>query len=185
MSKKALIVWAEGMEEIEAITPVDLLRRAAVEVIVAGLNALTVKGSRGVLFQADILLEKVPEDVDLLIFPGGHEGATNLSRSAKVKELILKQHAKKKWIAAICASPALVLSPTGVLSKKKASCYPGYEKYFEKDVQHSQEPVMIDGNIITSRGPGTAYPFSLTLIECLLGKSTAEAIAKATLFKNR
>ncbi len=184
MSKKALIIWADGMEEIEAITPVDLLRRAKVDVIVAGLNGLKVKSSHGAVFQADIILDKAPEEVDALIFPGGHAGAENLSKSEKVKERILKQHAKGQWIAAICAAPALVLAPTGILSKKKATSYPGYEKHFGSAVQYSQERVVVDGNIITSRGPGTAYEFSLALVERLAGKETADAIAKGTLFKS-
>jgi 4-methyl-5(b-hydroxyethyl)-thiazole monophosphate biosynthesis len=182
MKKRALIILAEGFEETEAIVPIDVLRRAGVEVIVAGLGSTSITGAHGITVQTDIVLEKLAELPDAVIFPGGMPGAENLAGSRKVKELILTMSAKGKIVAAICASPALVLAPLGILSGKKAACYPGMEKNFSPDIEYANERIIQDGNIITSKGPATAFSFALKIAENLVGKNTADMIGKQMLY---
>jgi len=176
--KKALIVFANGFEEIEAVSVVDILRRVDLDVTVAGLSGQEIKSARNVKVITDRALTEIKEDYDAIIFPGGAAGAKNLSKSEKVKELIIKMNKESKLIAAICASPAIVLAPLGVLKGKKATCYPGMESEFPKDVSFSNERVILDGNIITSRGPGTALLFGLKIVEVLVGKAKAERLQK-------
>src|SRR3989338_11700711 len=168
MSKKVLIILAEGFEEIEAVTPIDVLRRAGAEVTSAGLSGKVVSGAHGIKFEADIPLDDYRDSPDAIILPGGMPGARNLAESKKVADFIKKMNSQKKIIGAICAAPALALSPTGVLDGKKATCYPGFESNFSKSVKFSQERVVTDGNVITSKGPGSALEFSVKLVEQLL-----------------
>lgn len=182
MKKKALVVLAEGFEEIEVSTPIDILRRAGVDVTVAGIGGTVIKGAHNVAINADIDLEKYDSVPDAVIFPGGMPGAENLARSSKVKELIKSMAAEGKLIAAICASPALVLAPMGLLDGRNATCYPGMEENFSSKVKPVKEKVVQDGNVITSMGPATALPFALKIVENLVGKETADSIAQATLF---
>lgn len=177
MKKKAVIILAEGFEEMEAVIPIDLLRRSGVEVTVAGLNDLIVKGSRGIMIQTDCLLEAHAEHADALILPGGGKGAENLAMSEKVKKIILEMHSQGRIIAAICASPSVVLSPLGILSQKKATCFPECAELFEKDISYCDKSVVVDGNIITSKAAGTAFEFALTLVRALLGQEKAQAVS--------
>jgi 4-methyl-5(b-hydroxyethyl)-thiazole monophosphate biosynthesis len=181
MAKKAIIVLAEGFEEIEAVTSIDILRRAEIDITVAGLGNLNVKGSRGLIVTADKKLDEAGIDYDACIFPGGMPGATNLANSEKVKKLIQKMESAGKIIAAICASPAIVLGPVGILKNKSATCYPGMEQNFKSDVKYKDNDVVVDGNIITSRGPATALLFSLAIVKKLVGKEIADRIKKAVL----
>lgn len=181
MAKKAIIVLADGFEEIEAVTVIDILRRAEVNITVAGLGDTKVTGSRGLNITVDKKLDEAGSDFDALIFPGGMPGATNLAASDKVKNLIQKMHSEDRLIAAICAAPAIVLAPTGILKGRSATSYPGMQKNFGKDVTYKEENVITDGNIITSRGPGTALLFALTIVEKLAGKEIKDKIKKATL----
>lgn len=181
MSKKAVVILAEGFEEIEAVTIIDILRRAGVDVTVAGLGNLKIKGSHGINITTDKKLDECGLDYDACIFPGGMPGATNLAASEKVKKLIEKMNSEGKLIAAICASPAVVLSPTGVLKNKSATCYPGMESNFSKDTFYKEDGVVADGNIITSRGPATALEFSFVTVEKLLGKAVSDKLRKSTL----
>jgi len=180
MGKKALIILAEGFEDIETITPIDILRRAEVEVTVAGLSDMKVKGARGTVVLADKLLKDSGSDFDVIILPGG-SGASKLAASDDVKALITDMHNRGKIIAAICAAPALVLSPLGILKGKKATSFPGERARMDKECIYKEENVVADGNIITSRGPGTAISFSLAIVEKLAGKDVSEKINKATL----
>ncbi len=182
MKKRALIILADGFEDIEAVTPVDILRRVNVEVTVAGLTNEMVKSARGTAIKADTLLENAGEGYDVVILPGGMPGAENLANSSKLKKMLLKMNSEGKLIAAICASPALVLSPLGLLDGKKATCFPGMEENFSAKVRASKEIVIQDGNIITSRGPATAFPFALKIAENLVGKDIAEMVARQTLY---
>ncbi|MGB2631265.1 MAG: DJ-1 family glyoxalase III [Candidatus Omnitrophota bacterium] len=182
MKKKAIVVLANGFEEVEAATPIDVLRRAGIDVIVAGLEDDTVTGAHGMMFKTDTVLEKIKTLPDAVIFPGGMPGAENLARSSKVKDMILAMDSGKKLIAAICASPALVLAPLGVLDGKKATCYPGMDENFSAKVKCAKEKVVQDGNVITSRGPGTAFDFSLKIAENLAGKETADMVGKQMLY---
>jgi len=182
MQKKALIILAEGFEEIEATTAIDLLRRSGVAVTIAGVDNHEIKGSRSITIKCDKLLDDINEEYDACILPGGMPGASNLAQSGKVANLIKDMHKNNKIIAAICASPAVVLAPTGILDKKSATCYPGMESGFTETVIHKGDDVVVDGNIITSRGPATAFSFSLTIIEKLCSKDTADMVRKAILF---
>ena len=182
MKKKALVVLAEGFEETEAIAPIDILRRAGIEVTIAGLGSATITGSHDITIQADAELGDIKTLPDVIVFPGGMPGAENLAASDKVKKIIFDMNDKGKLVAAICASPALVLEPTGILAGKKATCYPGMEKNFSVNVEFSKDPVVQDGNVITSRGVGTAIPFALKIVESLAGKSTADTVGGQVLY---
>lgn len=176
--KNAIIILAEGFEEIEAITPIDLLRRAGINVCVAGLcsekNYIT--GSHGISIRADAGLNSVSDDFDACILPGGQPGAANLASSDHVRSFIMNMHSKQKIIAAICASPAVILAPLGILDKKTATCFPGNEKTFSQNTHFSTEKVVVDGHIITSRSAGTAIEFSLKIIELLINVQAADSI---------
>lgn len=180
--KRVLVVLADGFEEVEAITPIDILRRAGLKVIVAGLGRTSIKGAHGIKVTADIDLGDLDALPDAVVFPGGMPGAENLAASNDIKELVAAMDAKKGIIAAICASPALVLAPSGILEGKKATCYPGMEKNFSVGITAVKDPVVQDGNIITSRGVGTAIPFALKIVESLSGKDTADTVGEQVLF---
>jgi len=182
MAKKAVVILADGFEELEAISVIDILRRANIDTTVAGLDKLNIKGSHGVIISADKILDE-SGDYDACVFPGGMQGATNLSASEKVKKLIQKMNSANKIIAAICASPVIVLGPSSILKNRHAVCYPGMEKEFPKDVKYKDSDVVIDGNIITSRGPATAVAFALAIVQQLAGKVIAENVRKAILAK--
>ena len=182
MKKKALVIIADGFEEVEATTPVDILRRAEVDVTVAGLGSDTVTGAHGIAIKADTTLADYKDIPDAVVFPGGMPGAENLAASSTVRNLIAKMSAEGRIIAAICASPALVLAPSGVLKGKKATCYPGLERNFTTDIDFVKEEVVRDGNVITSRGPATAFQFGIKIAEGLVGKAKADMVAGQMLF---
>ncbi|MGM0441790.1 MAG: DJ-1 family glyoxalase III [Elusimicrobiota bacterium] len=182
IAKTALVILAEGFEEIESNTVIDILRRADVKVTVAGLGGTKIKGSRDMTVVTDTELSEAGTDFDALILPGGQPGADNLHDSKLVNDLIHMFNRENKLVAAICASPAVVLAPTGVLGGKKATCYPGLEDNFPGDVILEDMKVVEDGNIITSRGPATAMAFSLNIVERLAGKSIRENVAAGLLF---
>lgn len=183
MSKKVLILLADGFEEIEAVTPIDVLRRAGLEVTVAGVSGLEVTGAHSVRIRADVELASYQGVPDAVILPGGMPGAKNLVESKQVLELVKKVYEQKKVVGAICASPAVVLTPTGILEGKKATCYPGFEGELPSSVTFCEERVVVDGNVITSRGPGTALEFALNLVEQLVGKRDAAQLREGMLVK--
>jgi len=181
--KKVLLVLADGFEEIEAITPIDVLRRAGLEVIVAGVGKTEVEGAHGVKVKADMDLEQYNDIPDAIILPGGMPGAENLSKSQKLARLLDKINQQGKLIGAICAAPALVLSPRGILDGRKATCYPTFEQKFGSSTTFLEERVVQDGHIITSRGPGSALEFALEIVEKLVDAQTARKLSEATLLK--
>ncbi|MBN2483929.1 MAG: DJ-1/PfpI family protein [Candidatus Omnitrophica bacterium] len=181
MSKKALIVLAEGFEEIEAVTVIDILRRAKIEVTIAGLHDTKVKAARGTVIMTDGILDLIKDEFDALILPGGMPGASNLASSGTVNDFVKAMYSTGKIVAAICAAPAVVLAPAGILKHKSATCFPGMEGQFSKDTTYKEDAVVVDANIITSRGPGTALKFALTIVEHLVGKEISEKIRQATL----
>jgi 4-methyl-5(b-hydroxyethyl)-thiazole monophosphate biosynthesis len=178
---KALVVLAEGFEEMEAIAPIDLLRRAGVEVSVAGLSGLAVKSSRGLSVTAETLLERAGGEWDALVLPGG-PGAKHLAASEPLKKLILELHRKGRWICAICASPALVLAPLGVLKGRAATCFRGMEGSLGPDARFLEQPVVVDGNVITGRGPAAAVAFALAIVEKICGPEEERKVRTAILF---
>jgi 4-methyl-5(b-hydroxyethyl)-thiazole monophosphate biosynthesis len=177
---RVVVVLAEGFEEIEAVTPIDVLRRAGVEVVTAGVSGKRVLGSHGIVVEADTTLDALPP-CDAVILPGGMPGSDNLGKSEAVQALVRKTHAAGKHVAAICAAPALALARSGVLEGKRATCYPGLEKHFGAGVTRADERVVVDGKVVTSRGPGTALEFSLTLVEQLVSKQKADELRKGML----
>jgi len=167
---KVLVPLADGCEELEAVTIIDLLRRAGIEVTVAGLKPGIVKASRGVQLVPDTTLDAaLQDDYDMVALPGGMPGATHLKEDARILDLIRRMAAAGKHTAAICAAPTVLLE-AGVLAGRQATSYPGFLDAMQPPgVTVSASPVVRDGTVVTSRGPGTAMDFALTLIETLLG----------------
>ena len=180
--KKVVALLADGFEEVEALTAVDFLRRAGCEVIVAGVTGKTVTGGHDIVVEADLPVASCNDDYDAVVVPGGMPGASNIAESEEAIRLIRSVGESGGIVAAICAAPAVVLAPNGFLDGKRATCYPGYEDAFEATT-FTEERVVVDGNTITSRGPGTAAEFAITVIEKLLGKETAAKIHADTLQK--
>lgn len=181
MAKRVVVVLAEGFEEIEAVTPIDVMRRAGLEVTVAGVSGHTVRGAHGVAFVCDTTLEALDFVPDAVVLPGGLPGAENLGGSSAVKDLVLRVSASGGLCAAICAAPALTFAHYGLLDGRRATCYPSFERHFGPAVRHSEERVVADGPIVTSRGPGTALEFSLKLAGLLAGADTAAALTEGML----
>lgn len=181
MSKKAIILLATGFEEIEAVTIIDILRRAGIDVVIAGIEGISVTGSHGITVSADKILNDVTRDFDAVILPGGMPGALHLHNSSKVNDFIKEMNAKGVLIAAICAAPSVVLAPIGILDNKTATCYPGDQIDFAKSTKYKNKVVVADGNIITSQGPATAMEFAFSIVEKLIGKDTAKKIRKHAL----
>ncbi|AQT68961.1 Chaperone protein YajL [Anaerohalosphaera lusitana] len=182
MSKKVLIAIADGSEEIEAVTIIDTLRRAGAEVTVAATgHKKEIKASRGVQMTADVLVDDVKgEPFDLIVLPGGMPGAERLANSEGLKAMLDIQARDGKLYAGICAAPAVVLSVRGLLKGKRATCYPAFEKQMDCE-KFVDEPVVVDGNCVTSQGPGTALAFSVELVNQLFGGDKAKEIADAML----
>lgn len=176
MSKRVLIPIADGVEEIEAVCVIDTLRRAGAEVTVASIGDLQVTASRGVRLIADKTIgECVNGDYDLLVIPGGAEGSKRLRDSPAVAQMLKRQKQENRLCAAICAAPVVVLQSHGILEGRKATCHPSLAKEM---AGRQEERVVVDGNFVTSQGPGTALEFSLKLVELLYGRSKAEQLAK-------
>ena len=179
--KTAVIVLADGFEEIEAVTPIDMLRRADVKVTVAGVGGTTIRGSHGLAFECDARLESIDQVPDLIVLPGGLPGSENLGKSHEVRTLTQKVHDNGGICAAICAAPALTLAGFGLLDDRTATCYPSFEKHFSASTTHSEERVVIDRGIVTSRGAGTSMEFALSLVALLAGEARAEELRKGVL----
>ncbi|MCJ7613510.1 DJ-1/PfpI family protein [Candidatus Bathyarchaeota archaeon] len=182
---KALVFLASGFEEIETVTIVDVLRRAGVDVTVAGLTPNVVEGVHAMKIVPDKSIDDVKiEDFDAVVVPGGNPGYKNLRKDPRVIDLIKEAFNSNKLVAAICAGPA-VLSDAGVLEGKSCTIYPGMENELEKGGgKPKQDMIVVDGNIITSRGPATALPFALKLAETLAGKQVADSVSKKTMAKS-
>ena len=166
---KVLIPLADGCEEIEAVTVIDILRRAGVAVTAAGLSARQIKCSRGTVIMADVLLDDVlNENFDMIVLPGGMPGAGHLKNDRRIISLLQNMAAKNKYVAAICAAP-MALHAAGLVDKRTATSFPCVLDKLPGSHRYSTQPVVVDGNIVTSRGPGTAMDFALTLVELLCG----------------
>lgn len=174
--KRACVLLADGFEETEAITIIDVLRRAKVKVEVLAVEARKVTGAHHIVVEADALLsDRKGDKFDLVVLPGGMPGAATLRDHWGVQKLVQTQAAAGGLVGAICAAP-MALAKAGVLEGKRATCYPGFEAQLG-GARHEVQDVVIDGNIVTSRGPGTALAFSLSLVELLEGAAAARALA--------
>jgi 4-methyl-5(b-hydroxyethyl)-thiazole monophosphate biosynthesis len=172
---KVLVPLAQGCEEIEAVTVIDILRRAGIDVISAGLDAQPVRASRGVMLIPDTTLEEaLLQDFDMIVLPGGQPGTNNLKADPRILNLLKRMSSQGKYVTAICAAPS-VLATAGLLDGKQATSYPGTLDSFAK-VNQQAAAVVTDGKLITSRGPGTAIDFALTLVEHLAGKTKRDEV---------
>ncbi len=180
---KVLMPLAQGFEEIEALTVVDILRRAEIEVVLAGLLPGPVAGAHNVCIIPDTTIDTVTAGVfDMIILPGGQPGTDNLNADPRIHALLNKFASGEKLIGAICAAP-IVLAAAGLLRGKKATCYPSYRDQLNGGI-YEDTSVVSDGTIITSRGPGTAIHFGLTVADRLAGRHTAASISKAMLVQD-
>ncbi len=180
---KAIVLLAPGFEEIEAVTPLDVLRRASIDVKSVSLSEEPVPSARGVKIIADTTIDKVmEEDLDLIYLPGGLDGTENLFKDERVRKLLTRQINSKKLIAAICAAPT-ILERYGLSDGKRLTCYPTCSSNI-KNALFIDSNIVEDDNILTSKGPGTALEFSLFLIEKLMGPDKRTDISEAMLFKS-
>ncbi len=178
---KAYVILADGFEELEAVTVIDILRRGGVDVLLIGLTQLQVVGTHQLQLKADCLLNDAdPNQSDAIILPGGLPGADYLAKSTELKVLLQTFNKQNKLIAAICAAP-WALATAGVL-KDQYCCYPGFEQTIAQAGYQQDQNVVVCDNIITSKGPATAMEFGLAILTHLMGKTVATQIEKQLLF---
>jgi len=178
---KALVLMAEGFEEIELTSIVDILRRGGVTVTIAGLKDGLITGSRGIKMQPDVTLDGIKEMYDIIILPGGSPGYVNLGNDRRVIDLVKRYNAEGKIVAAICAGPS-VLVKAGVLGGKKVTIFKGMENEL-KNAVYVDKTVVVDGNILTSQGPGTAMEFAIELLKRLTGEKKALEVQEKLLYR--
>lgn len=173
--KTVLVPLAQGCEEIEAVTVIDILRRAGINVVCAGLDDQPVRASRGVVLVPDTTLDAaLQHSFDMIVLPGGQPGTNNLKADKRILALLQKMTQQEKYIAAVCAAPS-VLASAGLLDGKQATSFPGTLDPFP-NVRQQHAAVVEDGKFVTSRGPGTAMDFALTLVERLAGKAIRQEV---------
>ncbi|MCL1928923.1 MAG: DJ-1/PfpI family protein [Treponema sp.] len=188
MQKKVLTFLAEGFEEVEAVTPIDYLRRAGITVTIAAITAeKMVRGAHNITIAADTTIADLEQSEQLnaaswdgVFVPGGMPGASNLAACAAAGNFYKAMNAAGKTVAAICASPAVFLAPLGLLEGKKFTCYPGMEKNAVGG-KWLAEKTVVDGNLVTGSGPGTAVTFAVTLVEIFAGKDAAKNLSQSAL----
>ena len=175
---------ANGFEEVEALAPVDILRRGGIEVkMVSVTGSNLVESSHGVVVKADLLFENITDfsDADLLMLPGGMPGSKNLNEHEGVRKALKEQFEKGKRVAAICAAP-LVLASVGLLKGKKATIYPGMESYLGEDAEYTGALVQEDGNVTTGAGPAASFPYGYQLLSYFLPTEKVEEIKKGMIY---
>lgn len=173
---------AEGFEEVEALAPLDLIRRAGLEIKTVGVGSKTVVGSHGIPVVADITENEFSDNApDMVILPGGMPGTKNLDASAIVHKAIADAVKNDAYVCAICAAP-MILGKLGLLREKNAVCYPGFEEYLDGAILPDKK-VVRDGKVITAKGMGAAIEFGLAIVSVLKDEKTAEDLATATIFK--
>lgn len=182
---KVYVFLANGFEDVEALIPVDVLRRGGVDVVtVSTTDSETVESAHGVGINADVMFDDCDfADADLLMLPGGMPGASNLFAHEGVCQALQAQFAAGKKISAICAAPAVVLSQLGILDGKQATCYPGFEQMFTT-AEYTGELVTVDGQITTAEGPAAAFPYAYELLAQLVDEQTSNQIAEGMRFKH-
>lgn len=175
-----LVPLAPGFEDLEATTIVDILRRAGVEVITAGLTPGLVQGSRGLRVLPDVYLDEVLDrDFDMIALPGGLPGSEHLKNDPRVQALLKRLSTEGRFTAAICAAP-MALAAAGLLDGRRATSYPGVvDKMHLPGTVYVSQPVVVDGKVVTSRGPGTALDFALALVELLVGNAVRDQVEVA------
>ena len=179
---KALVLMAEGFEEIELSSIVNILRRGGVSVIVAGLQDGLITGSRGIKMQPDALLDSIRELFDIIILPGGYPGYMNLGKDKRVIDLVNRYYNEDKFVAAICGAPS-VLEMAGILAQKRATIFKGMQNLIES-AKYIDKPVVEDQKIITSQGPGTAIEFSLALLKRLINEKKASEVKEQLIYQD-
>ena len=172
------VLLGTGFEETEAIAPIDLLRRAGVEVLTVGIGSKTVYGGHGIGVEADITLEEMDLcDMEMIILPGGLGGVASILASQEALDAVLFAYENQKFTAAICAGPT-ILAKLGITEGKHVTCYPGCEDQMTGAIYHADQAAVTDGNIITGTSAGCAIPFGLALIAALKGDKAAAQIQK-------
>lgn len=181
MTQRVAVPLADGFEEIEAVTIIDVLRRAEIEVVTAGLaDPELARGAHGIDIVPDAHIDDLdPNEVTMVVLPGGMPGSATLAKDPRVQSLIGRVHHNGGWTCAICAAP-MALGPSGVTADKTVTSYPGFGDRFEHGT-YREDRVVVDGKVITSRGPGTALEFALTLVAKLCGDDAADELASAML----
>ena len=184
---KVYVFLADGFEDVEALIPIDVLRRGGVEVVtVSTTDFPLVESAHGVNIEADLQFEQCDfSDADLLMLPGGMPGASNLYEHEGVCKAVCDQAAAGKKVSAICAAPAVVLAQLGLLEGRKATCYPGFEQALQgAGATYTGELVTVDGNITTGEGPAAAFPYAYELLSQLVNKQVSDQIAEGMRFKH-
>lgn len=178
MDSKVYIFLADGFEELEALAPLDILRRAGFEVETVSITKdMEVVGSHGLRVICDTTINLIsPEIAELMILPGGMPGSENLAASEELAKILTKQNEEGKWLAAICAAP-FVLGQLNILQGKQATCYPGYEQYLQ-GAEFVEKPVVVSQNVITGNGAGAAVRFAFTIVAKLKGQRVADFLAE-------
>lgn len=184
--KESYLFLAAGFEEVEALTAVDLLRRAAIDVKTVSISgSLQVTGAHGITVTADLLFADTSfDDADWLILPGGMPGATNLYEFKPLATLLSQHASGLKNIAAICASPGVVLGQLGLLKGRKATCYPGFEPLME-GAEAQDQNVVTDGNFVLANGPASAMAWALAIIASAKGAEAAGEVAQGLLYNRQ
>lgn len=189
MAPKALVIMAQGCEELETAASVDILTRGGFEVVTASLTEKNqpIAASRGITFIAQQPLHTVVDDFfSVIVLPGGEDGASRIAEHTQIKQRLLQQNKTQQWIAAICAAPALALVPFGLITPEtKATCYPSCQGMLPKG-SYQEQQVVVDHQqkLITSQGPATAIVFALTIVSQIQGERTAKQVAQDMLLEN-
>jgi protein DJ-1 len=180
----ALLILSEGAEEMETVISADVMRRGQIDVTIAGLVGTDpVLCSRNVVIKPDVALSDVAgKDFDIIVLPGGAKGAQNLAESSVVGEILKKQASGDRWVASVCAAP-IALKSHGIHSGKKLTSHPGVKDQLSGSYQYQEDRVVVDGKLITSRGPGTCFEFALAIVTALQGKDKSDALVPPMLVK--
>ena len=182
--KKVYAFLAAGFEEVEALAPVDVLRRGGVYIQTVSITGQReVEGAHGVTVLADLLLDECSFDnADVLMLPGGMPGAQHLDNCLPLQQALVQHHRKGKLVAAICAAP-MVLGHLGLLQGCRATCYPGFQDHLA-GAEYTAELVTVDGNVITGEGPAASLPYAYTLLAALVGDAVADQVAEGMMYKH-